>query len=113
MDHHVEGLYPTWIGSPQYSTAPSMTCTVRLQYSQEGLNAPVYVVTSMSDPQWAPLEMDQENNADGTLVFFKDFEATPGKHQYKYRLGPGDWWALDETKPSGELQHRYVSVVSF
>lgn len=90
----------------------TMASNVRLEYSQPGLCAPVYVVTSMSDPQWVPIEMNHVAGDNGNLIFFKEFLATPGKHQYKYRLGPGEWWVLDETKPSGELpQHAIFDLV--
>lgn len=36
---------------------------------------------------------------DSELEFWRAFEAEEGEHQYKFRLGPGDWWALDESQP--------------
>ena len=75
---------------------------VRLSYRCAGLRPPVYVVTSLSDPQWQPLEMHSNVLDSQELEFWREFEAVPGEHQYKFRLGPGDWWALDESKPIGE-----------
>lgn len=43
--------------------------------------------------------MDHEKTETGENRFFKTFQAEEGDYQYKFRLGPGDWWALDEGKP--------------
>ncbi|KAF2150588.1 hypothetical protein K461DRAFT_178788 [Myriangium duriaei CBS 260.36] len=73
---------------------------VRLSYQSKGLRPPVYVVTSLSEPQWEPKELHSKVlDDDNELEFWRVFEAEEGEHQYKFRLGPGDWWALDETKP--------------
>lgn len=74
---------------------------VKLTYSHAGLQAPVFVTTSLSEPQWEPLEMAYVKKDDGELEFHQEFEVEEGQYQYKYRLGPGDWWALDESKPTG------------
>lgn len=78
---------------------------VRITYSHPGTQPPVYVATSLSSPPWQPLEMrcgDQRTN-DGELIFHRDFEnVDAGSYQYKFRLGPGDWWVLDETAATGE-----------
>ncbi len=37
-----------------------------------------------------------------------------GSYQYKFRLGPGDWWVLDETAPVGMCfpsLHKYTSAI--
>lgn len=44
--------------------------------------------------------MEAINHPEGQYLFKTDFEASPGEHQYKFRLGPGDWWVCDETKPT-------------
>lgn len=44
--------------------------------------------------------MKYKDMEDGELEFKHEFEAEPGEYQYKFRLGPGDWWVLDETKPT-------------
>ena len=73
-----------------------------LAYSLAGLQPPVFVVTSLSEPQWDPIEMQHRQREDGQFEFWQDFDAEEGEHQYKFRLGPGDWWALDETKQIGK-----------
>ncbi|EMC99062.1 hypothetical protein BAUCODRAFT_389627 [Baudoinia panamericana UAMH 10762] len=73
---------------------------VTVEYASPGLQPPVYVFTSLSDPQWSEVEMEQEKKDDGEYRFSQTFAAEEGEYQYKFRLGPGDWWALDDTKPS-------------
>lgn len=36
----------------------------------------------------------------GEWEFSKTFSAVEGEYQYKFRLGPGDWWVCDESKPT-------------
>jgi hypothetical protein len=36
----------------------------------------------------------------GEWEFTKTFHAADGEYQYKFRLGPGDWWVCDESKPT-------------
>lgn len=36
----------------------------------------------------------------GEWEFSKTFSAAKGEYQYKFRLGPGDWWVCDESKPT-------------
>ena len=72
-----------------------------IHYSHPGLQPPVFIAGSMCKPQWEPIEMKHKEKEDGELDFEHEFEAVPGEYQYKFRLGPGDWWVLDETKPTG------------
>lgn len=76
----------------------TMKSHITLSYSSEGLQPPVFVVSSLSETQWEPVEMHFSKTEDGHFHFSKEFEAEEGEHQYKYRLGYGDWWALDESK---------------
>jgi len=46
--------------------------------------------------------MQYSKTEDGQYHFSKDFDADEGTHQYKYRLGPGEWWALDESEQTGK-----------
>lgn len=40
---------------------------------------------------------------DGEQHFWQEFDLEEGEYQYKFRLGPGDWWVLDETTPIGKF----------
>lgn len=46
------------------------------------------------------MSVKDERTASGDLVFEKSFDAVEsGEYQYKFRLGPGDWWVCDESAP--------------
>lgn len=76
-----------------------MTTPITIKFGSPGLQPPVYIATSLSDPQWEPIEMEGTRNASGEYTFTKKFDAQEGEYQYKLRLGPGDWWICDDTKP--------------
>lgn len=44
--------------------------------------------------------MGCSETASGEWEFSKTFSASEGEYQYKFRLGPGDWWVCDESKPT-------------
>lgn len=71
-----------------------------VHYTSSGLKPPVFIITSLSEPQWDVVEMEHSKNARGEHEFTKTFNAEPGQYQYKFRLGPGDWWVFDEDKPT-------------
>jgi len=77
-----------------------MAHKVTVTYSSPGLQPPVYITTSLSEPQWDLLEMDCRETPDGEQEFAKTFHVAGGEYQYKFRLGPGDWWVCDESKPT-------------
>ncbi|KAH9845048.1 hypothetical protein Tdes44962_MAKER06907 [Teratosphaeria destructans] len=91
---------PSWIGPPRPLTPSMAKHTVTVEHASPGLQPPVYIFTSLSDPQWTAVEMDTEKKADGEYRFYKTFQVDEGEYQYKFRLGPGDWWALDDSKPT-------------
>ncbi|KAF4538778.1 hypothetical protein BFW01_g8429 [Lasiodiplodia theobromae] len=76
--------------------------SVTITFSVPGTHPPVYVASSLTNPPWAPVEMSikDERTPAGDLVFEKSFDAVEsGEYQYKFRLGPGDWWVCDENAP--------------
>ncbi|KAK3704360.1 hypothetical protein LTR37_013913 [Vermiconidia calcicola] len=95
-------LRPSWIGPPRSSTpgATAMKQHVIVEYSSPGLQPPVYIFTSLSDPQWDAVEMQAEKTGNSEYRFFRTFDVEEGEYQYKFRLGPGDWWVCDESKPT-------------
>lgn len=77
-----------------------MKTPVKITYTNPGTQGPVYITTSLSSPPWDPLEMrvSDEKTEAGELIFYREFdEVEEGEYQYKFRLGPGDWWVLDHT----------------
>ncbi|CAK4030350.1 Hypothetical predicted protein [Lecanosticta acicola] len=95
---------PSWIGSkPERSPTPSAQATMKrpvtIDFSAPELQPPVFVGTSLSDPEWQPVEMDAVRDDKAQWKFTKTFQAEDGEYQYKLRLGPGDWWVCDDSKP--------------
>ncbi|KAL1635204.1 hypothetical protein SLS58_010374 [Diplodia intermedia] len=75
---------------------------VTITFSVPGTLPPVFVASSLTTPSWEPIEMSvkDERTASGDLIFEKNFDAVEsGEYQYKFRLGPGDWWVCDESAP--------------
>lgn len=77
---------------------------ITIAYRAPGTQPPLFVAGTFSHPQWVPQEMDYTTGEDGQPFFSKAFDVEPNsKIQYKFRVGPGDWWILDETAPIGIL----------
>jgi hypothetical protein len=74
-----------------------MVSTV-ITFSKPDIQGPVYVAGSFTE--WSPIEMTCESTASGQNKFSYTTDLNPGKFQYKFRLGPGDWWVLDESTPT-------------
>lgn len=73
---------------------------VTIDFRSPGAVPPIYIASSITLPQWEPQEMDFENDQDGAFHFYKKNEnVKDGEYQYKFRLGGGEWWILDETAP--------------
>ena len=85
--------------------SPKMASTkvpITISYNKPGTQPPVYVAGSYSEPQWQPEEMEAAADEQGNYIFKKEFHVKPGCiSQYKFRLGPGDWWVLDEETDTG------------
>ncbi|OAL48469.1 hypothetical protein IQ07DRAFT_513908 [Pyrenochaeta sp. DS3sAY3a] len=84
-----------------------MTSKATITFAQTGVQPPVYVVTSLSDPPWEPLEMkvDNEQTASANLIFERHFtNVSEGSYQYKIRIGQ-DHWIIDETKDTATDDH--------
>lgn len=95
---------PSWIGprpdrSPTPGISAAMKHPITIDFTAPGLQPPVFVGTSLSNPEWQPVEMDAKWDDNGEWKFSKTFEAEEGEYQYKLRLGPGDWWICDDSKP--------------
>lgn len=77
--------------------------SVTLTYQQRGTRPPLYVAGTFSEPAWEPQEMEcSAPDAGGELTFSKTCVLAPGEDvQYKFRVGTGDWWVLDESRPTG------------
>lgn len=75
---------------------------ITIVYRSNQTQPPLFVAGSFSHPQWVPQEMEHTTGEDGEITFSKAFDVEPSsKIQYKFRVGPGDWWVLDEDAPIG------------
>jgi hypothetical protein len=79
------------------------TSSVTIRFSKPGTQPPIFLAGSFSDPEWEPQEMKHETKADGELEFTKEVSVQEGKqYQYKFRVGEGEWWVLNEQAPIGK-----------
>ncbi|KAI1102849.1 hypothetical protein F4804DRAFT_342938 [Jackrogersella minutella] len=77
---------------------PRRKVPITFTYQKNGTNPPIYVAGSFSNPPWQPQEMDVSIDQHGGHLFTKQVMVDDGSEiQYKFRIGPGDWWALDES----------------
>lgn len=75
--------------------------TIRL--TRQDLSPPVFLAGTFTE--WQPsLEMDHETvieSNENRQAFYKTIDLKPGEHQYKFRLGHGDWWIIDDAAETG------------
>lgn len=74
-----------------------------VSYMKEGTKPPVFLAGDFS--AWQCMEMEHEvGEGQEEYRFYKTIEAEESKElQYKFRIGHGDWWVLDETAPVGRF----------
>ncbi|KAK4668580.1 uncharacterized protein QC764_708600 [Podospora pseudoanserina] len=90
---------------------PSDKVPVVVTYEKPGTQPPIYVAGTFSNPPWTPEEMSYTTDQNGEHVFSKEVIGEIGsKHQYKFRIGNGDWWDLAPGQPtvtdsSGNTNH--------
>jgi len=71
--------------------------SVTVKYATPGTQPPIYLAGSFSDPEWQPQEMQYTTDESNEHEFYKAIEVEEGKeYQYKFRIGEGEWWLLDE-----------------
>ncbi|KAK2011442.1 hypothetical protein LZ32DRAFT_606454 [Colletotrichum eremochloae] len=75
--------------------------SVTITYKKPGTQPPIFIAGSFSDPQWQPQEMQFTTEDGGEHTFHKSIEVPPSSQiQYKFRVGLGDWWVLNEDAPT-------------
>ncbi|KEY74164.1 hypothetical protein S7711_00324 [Stachybotrys chartarum IBT 7711] len=80
------------------------TVTTTISYRGAGLQAPVFVAGSFTDPSWRPLEMRKGQDVDGEANFSATVQVMANTvYQYKFKIGRGEGerWVLDENCPTG------------
>jgi len=76
--------------------------SVTVRYSRPATIPPIYLAGSFSEPAWHPQEMQHTINEHNEYGYHKEVEVEEGKeYQYKFRIGDGDWWMLNEDSPMG------------
>lgn len=79
--------------------ADHSTIPIAITYQKPGTEPPLFVAGSFS--AWEPQEMDCTTDEDGKHVFVKTVRVPPGTQiQYKFRVGQGDWWVLNDEAPT-------------
>jgi hypothetical protein len=72
-----------------------------ITFHKPGTQPPVYVAGTFSQPPWQPHQMDCTAREDGEYDFKKEVYGEPGSQiQYKFRVGEGDWWVLQDGEPT-------------
>ena len=80
----------------------SRPVSISVKYSKPGTQPPIYLAGSFSDPAWQPQEMQYTTDENNEHDFFKEVYVEQGKeYQYKFRIGLGEWWILNEDSPTG------------
>lgn len=80
--------------------ADHSTIPIAITYHKPGTEPPLFVAGSFS--AWEAQEMDCTTDEDGKHVFVKTVRVPPGTQiQYKFRVGLGDWWVLNDDAPTG------------
>lgn len=80
--------------------AEHKSVSVTIRYEHPGAQPPIYLAGSFSQPEWQPQEMEHTAKGDNEYEFRKDVRVEEGKeYQYKFRIGEGHWWTLDEDAP--------------
>lgn len=76
--------------------------SVTVKFSKPGTQPPLFLAGSFSEPAWQPQEMQYTTNEAGEHEFYKEVQVEEGTaYQYKFRVGEGDWWMLNEDSPTG------------
>lgn len=58
--------------------------------------------------------MDLTATGDNEYEFHKDVQVDEGKqYQYKFRIGEGDWWILNEDSPTGNVPEHELFGFNF
>jgi hypothetical protein len=87
--------------------------TITVTYRRPGTQPPIFIAGEFSDPPWNPQEMDYTTDEDGEHTFKKDIEAYAGSSvQYKFRVGLGDWWVLNENAPTATDSAGFLNNVA-
>lgn len=75
--------------------------SVKISYKSAVIQPPLFIAGTFSNPPWTPQEMEHSKMANGEQMFTTTIKGSPGSTvQYKFRVGTGDWWILNESAPT-------------
>jgi hypothetical protein len=81
----------------------------KISYQGSGIQPPVFLAGSFSSTPWEPKEMEYtKSDAETDYLFSTEVSVSEGEYQYKFRVGHGDWWVLDESMPTSESGFQQV-----
>lgn len=90
---------------------PSKKVSVILTYANSGVQPPVFLAGTFSEPAWHPWEMDFTTDENGEHRFHREVQVDEGgEFEYKFRIGNGDWWDVNEEAPTGPFQFVHTSI---
>lgn len=86
---------------------------VLVNYKKAGTQPPIFVAGTFSEPSWQPQEMTYTTDLDGEHSFSSEVMVEPGKeHQFKIKVGHGEWWVLSENHPVGMQPYALEQTVN-
>lgn len=68
-----------------------------IRFRKQGVIPPVYLAGTFTEWQAKELDHKRIDSSEAECLFSTTIDVPPGKHQYKLRLGPGDWWVTDDS----------------
>jgi ATP-dependent RNA helicase MRH4, mitochondrial len=80
-----------------------------VKYRKPGVQPPVFVAGSFTNPEWVPREMNWVIDERGENLFTADIEVEPGRdYQYKFKVGYANEWDLDDQSPISKFACSFV-----
>ncbi|KAI2637346.1 hypothetical protein GGS21DRAFT_489121 [Xylaria nigripes] len=90
--------------------SPRGKVPVTFTFHQCGVQPPLFVAGSFSEPPWEFIEMDAVLDELGEYTFSKQIMADESSEfHYKFRHGSGDWWPLDPNAETVTDEHGNVN----
>ncbi|PBP17518.1 PT repeat family protein [Diplocarpon rosae] len=88
---------------------------VTIRYAKPGTQPPLYLGGSFDSPPWHdPRAMQYTTDENNEHHFYTEVHVEEGReYQYKFRLGPGNWWVLNEDAPTGGKKSKFFAFLFF
>lgn len=78
-----------------------------IRFCKQGVIPPVYLAGTFTGWQAKELGVESAGTPDADCSFSTTLDIPSGTHQYKFRLGSGDWWVTDECVETSKQRHNY------